>query len=113
VEDIVHTWFNLDLEYGYYEGFYLAVNKNYSTDKELKREVAEGIIRPEVAKWWTLEDEEKEEIKQEAKELKEELKGLINESFVVCFPSWCTGYCDIEESKTEIDKTIDKALSEL
>jgi hypothetical protein len=57
VEDIVHTWFNLDLEYGYYEGFYLAVNKNYSTDKELKREVAEGIIRPEVAKWWTLEDE--------------------------------------------------------
>jgi hypothetical protein len=113
VEDIVHTWFNLDLEYGYYEGFYIAVKKNYSTDKELKREVAEGIIRPEVAKWWTLEDEEKEEIKQEAKELKEELKGLIDESFVVCFPSWCTGYCDMEASKTEIDKAINKALSEL
>lgn len=108
-----YAWFNLDLKYGYYEGFYLAVDKNYSTNKELKREVAEGIIRQSVADMWTLEDEDKEEIKQEAKELKEELKGLISESFVVCFPSWCTGYCDMEASKTEIDKAIDKALSEL
>lgn len=113
VEDIVHEWFKLDLEYGYYEGFYIAVKKNYSTDKELKREVSEGIIRQEVADMWKLEEEEKEEIKQEAKELKEELKGLISECFVVCFPSWCTGYCDMEASKTEIDKAINKALGEL
>jgi len=113
-DDIDHAWFKLDIDSGYYEGFYVAVNKNYSTDKELKREVAEGIIRQEVADMWKLEDEEKEEIKAEAEELRKELKTLINESFVVCFPSWCTGYCvDMEENKTEIDKAIDKVISEL
>jgi hypothetical protein len=113
-EDIDHEWFKLDIDCGYYEGFYLAVNKNYSTDKELKREVAEGIIKQEVADMWRLTDEEKEEIKAEAEELKTELKSLISESFVVCFPSWCTGYCGgIEENITEIDKAIDKVISEL
>ena len=108
-----YAWFNLDLKYGYYEGFYLAVDKNYYTDKDLKKDVSEGVIRQKVADWWRLKDEEKEEIRLEAKELKEELKTLITESFVVCFPSWGTGYCDIEASETEIDKAIDKALKEL
>lgn len=113
-EDIDHEWFKLDIDYGYYEGFYVAVNKNYSTDKELKREVSEGIIKQEIADMWRLTDEEKEEIKAEAEELRKELKTLITESFVVCFPSWCTGYCGgIEENNTEIDKAIDKVISEL
>lgn len=113
-EDIDHDWFNLDIDSGYYEGFYVAVNKNYSTDKKLKREVSDGIIIQSVADMWRLTDEEKEEIKAEAEELRTELKSLITESFVVCFPSWCTGYCGgIEENNTEIDKAIDKVISEL
>jgi aminoglycoside N3'-acetyltransferase len=62
---------------------------------------------------WRLTDEMKEEVKVEAEELRKELKTVITESFVVCFPSWCTGYCDMEASKTEIDKAIDKVISEL
>lgn len=113
-EDIDHEWFKLDIDSGYYEGFYLAVDKNYSNDNELKREVSEGIIKQEVADMWKLTDEEKEEIKAEAEELRKELKTLITESFVVCFPSWGTSYCGgIDENNTEIDKAIDKVISEL
>lgn len=112
-EDIDHEWFRLDIDSGYYEGFYIAVDKNYYTDKEMDRQYKEGIISRSVLDIWRLTDEEKEEIKAEAEKLREELKTLITESFVVCFPSWCTGYCDMEASKTEIDKAIDKAISEL
>lgn len=113
-EDIDHEWFKLDIDSGYYEGFYLAVDKNYSNDNELKREVSEGIIKQEVADMWKLTDEEKEEIKAEVEELRKELKTLITESFVVCFPSWGTSYCGgIDENNTEIDKAIDKVISEL
>ena len=113
-EDIDHEWFNIDIDGGYYEGFYLAVDKNYYTDKEMERQYKEGIISRSVLDMWRLTDEEREEIKKEAEELRKELKTLITESFVVCFPSWCTSYCGgIEENNTEIDKAIDKVISEL
>jgi hypothetical protein len=112
-EDIDHDWFNLDIDSGYYEGFYVAVNRSYNTDNELDRDISNGILLESIADMWRLTDEMKEEVKVEAEELRKELKTLITESFVVCFPSWCTGYCDKVASMTEIDKAIDKVISEL
>ena len=113
VEALDHDWFKLDIDCGYYEGFYLAVDKNYYSDNEMDKQLRTGIITQDVFDMWRLTDEEREDVKAESEKLRTELKSLITESFVVCFPSWCTGYCNREASMTEIDKAIDKVISEL
>ena len=103
-------YFDVKLDSGYYEGFYIAVNKKYMTDKEIEISRNKCEYPSFLYDLWKLSDEEKEDIK---KEIKENLRPLLVHliSYIdVCYPSWCTSY---EFTYQENVDAIDKALNEV
>ena len=103
-------YFDIKLYGGYYEGFYVIVNKKYMTDKEIEISRNKCEFPSFLYDLWKLSDEEKEDIKNEIKEhLRPLLVHLI--SYIdVCYPSWCTKY---EFTYKENVDAIDKALNEV
>lgn len=87
-------WFNVELKAGYYEGYYLDLDKKYYT---------EG-----------LDKEEKKEIREEINELKNLLIELISSSEMnVCYPWWCTGWEDYENSIAKVKEAMEKLRKEI
>ena len=86
------SWFNVELKNGYYEGFYLDLDTNY------------------VMKY--LEEEDKQEIREEIKKLKELLYKLLD-YMNVCSPWWCTTWYNYNDGKKMIDEAIDKLNKEI
>lgn len=87
-------WFNLNIEGGYYEGYYLKLEKRYETKY--------------------LDEEDKEEIRDEINNLEKLLEELLDSTdLTVCHPWWCTTYLNNEESKKEVKKSMNKLRSEI
>lgn len=87
-------FFNLSLEWGYYESFSLNIEFNV----------------------WVFEDyEQKKEAQKEITKIKACLLELIDNGLTACSPGWCTSYYSREESKKLIPgaiKDMRKAVKE-
>lgn len=80
--------FDISIEPGYYNGFYININFNdvYYYDTYLNRL----------------------DTLKECTQLKYLLLNCVNAGLVVYNPGWCTGYNNEKESKTKINKAIKK-----
>lgn len=78
-------FFNLSLEWGYYESFSLNIEFNV----------------------WCFDNyEQKREAQKEITKIKACLFDLIGMGMVECFPGWCTSYLTIERSKRDILQAV-------
>ena len=98
-EEIVNKytfkWFNVKIQYGYYDGYYLDLDKEYDINS-------------------FLEDYERDEIKEEINDLEELLNELVkNSQMNICYPFWCTGWEDYDNSLIKINEAINKLRKEL
>lgn len=84
-------YYHITLETGYYEGFSLDIENNFSV-------AYDDYI-------------EKREAQKEITEIKQFLVDCVNSGMVQCFPSWGTTYLDREESLQGINNAI-KAMRE-
>ena len=85
-DEYYFNFFDVKLEYGYYDGFYIAVDDN---------------------EWAYLDDtEERKEVMQEIRQLQEFLTKCIDNGLVVTYPGWCTSYLDYKQSKIALRKTM-------
>ena len=85
-DEYYFNFFDVKLEYGYYEGFYITVDDN---------------------EWEYLDDtEERKEVMQEIRQLQEFLTKCIDNGLVVVYPGWCTSYLDYKQSKIALRKTM-------
>ena len=84
-------YYHVTLEMGYYEGFSLDIENNFSI-------YYDDYI-------------EKREAQKEITEIKQFLVDCVNSGMVQCFPSWGTTYLDREESLQGINNAI-KAMRE-
>lgn len=88
------NWFKAKLEYGYYDGYYLDLDKDYETKY--------------------LEDYEIDEIRKEIDDLEKMLIDLVNNSYlIVCYPWWCTKWENRENSLIRIKEAMNKLRKEL
>jgi hypothetical protein len=80
-------WFSIELKTGYYEGYYLDLDKNYYTEN--------------------LDKEEKKEINKEINALEKLLIELVSNSEMnVCYPWWCTKWEDYENSIAKVKEAM-------
>jgi len=86
-------YFHVTIQYGYYEGFTLDIENNFSVafDDYL----------------------EKREAQKEATLLKQCLIECAGCGLVECFPSWCTGYSDYKDTLKGINKAIKEIREEI
>lgn len=97
--DYFENWINVKLVNGYYEGFSVVVNKNYTLDKKVP---------------WRVADEDKPEIYNVLEIVRKGLKRLTNNYLDVCYPWWCTRFEEGREANHKaIDEAIDKAIEEI
>ena len=90
-------YYDLDIEYGYYEGFYINIMKNdsfYFLDTLDAKETA-PIIRNEIDSVIAL------------------LKELCELGCCVVHPGWCTAYLNLEDSIKEIESAKYMMISDL
>ncbi len=110
---ISDRWFEVKLEYGYYESFELLVNKKFFTDKEIEYN-RKTLSTPSFI--WDAEEltkEDKEEIKQELEVIRVFLKSLLTH-LNVCYPSWTGGWVDVREVEEKyIDEDINEVIEQL
>lgn len=85
-------WFKVELEGGYYDGFYLDLSVDYTAEY--------------------LEQDDKDEIREEIKNLKKMLYELLD-YMNVCSPWWCTTWYNFKEGTDKIDEAMDKLNEEL
>lgn len=95
IEDLGYfeKWLDVKLVNGYYEGFSVVVNKNYTVDEKSP---------------WRVEEEEKPEIYKVLEIVSNGLKRLTDNYLDVCYPWWCTRY---EEGRSANYKAIDDAIN--
>lgn len=91
LNDYDFRYYNVGIEYGYYEGFSILIEDNEYLEY----------------------DDEREDALKELEQLKEFLLYCANAGMVVCFPGWCTGYLDWEESIQRIQDTITERKQEI
>ena len=92
-------WLNIKFDYGYYEGFSVTVNKNYTLDKK-------DVFR--------VVEEDKEEIYKVLEIARKGMKRLTDTYLDVCYPWWCTRFEEGREANHKaIDEAIDKAIEEV
>ena len=112
---ISDAWFEVKLEYGYYESFELMVNKKYLTDKEIEKAMKESYGTPSFV--WDLErltKEDREEVRDELNIIRDFLKEMIKTYLHVCYPSWTGGWVDKHDIELQyIDEDIDEAIKDL
>ena len=103
-------WFKINVEYGYYEGVSVTVDKDYFTDAEFNIKRRNGELLSDLYK---LTKEEKEEIKLQLEIIREFCIKCLD--YVdVCYPSWCTGYKEgYAENVDAVNNAFDKAIKEL
>lgn len=81
-----NDFFEVKLEYGYYEGFYLDISDlQYCYFDDL---------------------EEKEDALKQAEKIRELLVKMVENGLCQCFPGWCTGW---EENEEKIKENIENA----
>lgn len=97
--DYFENWIDVKLVNGYYEGFSVVVNKNYTLDKKVP---------------WRVADEDKPEIYNVLEIVRNGLKRLTDSYLDVCYPWWCTGFKEGREANYKaIDEAIDGAIEEV
>lgn len=97
--DYFENWIDVKLVNGYYEGFSVVVNKNYTLDKKVP---------------WRVADEDKPEIYNVLEIVRNGLKRLTDSYLDVCYPWWCTGFKEGREANYKaIDEAIDEAIEEV
>ena len=90
-------WFKAEIKSGYYEGFYLDLDKDYYDEDDNN-----------------LDNEEINEILDEIKELEKMLMELIDEGCMnVCYPHWCTGWKNYADSKIKVVEAMNKIKEKL
>lgn len=108
LNDISNEYFEIEIKFGYYEGFCVLVNKKYMTDAEIERSRREKEYPSFLLDMWTLIDDERAEIKEELRRIEEGLKKLTDHYLDVCYPSWCTGWENTQEGNY---KAIEEAIA--
>ena len=79
------TFWNVSIEPGYYEGFYIKISND----------------------WLYFDDSiEKQDVLKETTQLKRFLFDCLASGIVVVYPGWCTGYLNYNDSKKEIKEAI-------
>lgn len=97
--DYFENWIDVKLVNGYYEGFSVVVNKNYTVDEKSP---------------WHIEEEDKPEIYNVLEIVRKGLKRLTDSYLDVCYPWWCTRFVEGREANYKvIDEAIDKAIEEI
>lgn len=81
IEEYNFNYFDVKLEAGYYQGFYIDFDFDYL---------------------YFYNSEEKKEALKEATQLKKLLYKILDYNCVVCYPGWCTSYLNKTKSKKEI-----------
>ena len=82
-------YFNITLEPGYYEGFTLDIEHNFSY-------------------FYDNYDEKKQALK-EVKQIKDFLLYIVNNFTInAVYPGWCTGYADYKQTIKEINDAIEE-----
>lgn len=95
----IEKWIDIHVEYGYYEGFSVVVNKNYILDKN---------------DLWALEEEDKKEIIKALEVTRTGLKRLTDNYLDVCYPWWSTRFEEGREANYKaIDEAINNAIEEV
>ena len=79
-------YYNIKLEYGYYEGFSLYIENNF------------GIAYDSC--------KDKNEAQKEITEIKQFLIDCADMGLVSCYPGWCTGYRDYAGTMEDINKAV-------
>lgn len=87
VENYNSIYFNLTIKLGYYNGFYLDINKNFVVPFDSQ--------------------EEKEQVLKELSMLKELLIECVYQGLRACIPGWCTTFFGYYKSLELIDRTFD------
>lgn len=97
--DYFEKWVDIKLVNGYYEGFSVVVNKNYTLDKRFS---------------WRVTEEDKPEIYNVLEIVRNGLKKLTDNYLDVCYPWWYTRYEEGREANYKaIDEAIDEAIEEI
>ena len=100
------VWLKVNVEYGYYAGMSVSINKDYQTDAELERD------NP-ISLFLKLDKEEKEEVRLQL-DLVRQFCIKCLDYLDVCYPSWCTGYEEgYAENVDAVNNAFDKAIKEL
>lgn len=86
-------YFHIAIKPGYYEGFTLDIENNFSLCFD--------------------DYEEKQEAQKEITEIKKFLIDCAGMGLVQCFPGWCTGYNDYTGTKKAINEAIKEMRSEV
>lgn len=88
-----NNWIDVKLVNGYYEGFSVVVNKNYTLDKKFP---------------WRVSEEDKPEIYNVLEIVRNGLKRLTDNYLDVCYPWWATRF---ETNRSANYKAIDDAIN--
>jgi hypothetical protein len=104
------VWLKVNVEYGYYAGMSVSIDKDYQTDAELERD---NTISRFLKDLWKLDKEEKEEVRMQL-DLASQFCIECLDYLDVCYPSWCTGYEEgYAENVNAVNNAFDKAIKEL
>lgn len=79
-------YYHVKIEGGYYEGCYIDIENNY------------GVCYDSY--------EDRREANKEITQIKKMLFELLEAGFVACYPGWCTGYDDHNETRAAIAEAI-------
>ena len=110
LEQFNTVWLKVNVEYGYYAGMSVSIDKDYQTDAELERD---NTISRMAKDMWRLEKEEREEIRLQLDLARKFCIECLN-YLDVCYPSWCTGYEEgYAENVDAVNNAFDKAIKEL
>ena len=86
-------YFHVALEPGYYEGFTINIENNFSVAYDT----------------W----EDKREAQKEITQLKKMLIECAGVGFVSCYPGWCSGYDDYKSTLHAIEKAVKEMRGEV
>lgn len=110
LEQFDTVWLKINVEYGYYAGMSVCIDKDYQTDAELERD---NTISRMIKDMWRLEKEEREEIRLQL-DLARQFCIKCLDYLDVCYPSWCTGYEEgYAENVDAVNNAFDKTIKEL
>lgn len=103
-------WFKIKIEYGYYEGVCVYIDKDYYTPDEFNRLRKRGELLYDC---FMLTEDEKNAIKIQLEIIREFCIKCLD-YLDVCYPSWCTGYEEgYAENVNAVNNAFDKAIKEL
>lgn len=105
IDKYTFEWFKVVAEYGYYEGTSVIVDKDYVTEREIKKD--------NWPSWFKLDSDDITEIKSEIDDLCKLLEELAR-LMPITFPGWCMGYENTKRGKAkEIKNAIAEVIKEL